>query len=472
MQYPRLLFIADCYKYTHAAMYPDNVEEVYSVLYCRKPGLDLHTLNGHIVAFGMRQAIIKLESLYAEFVSYPKEELKQALHFLYSDFMKLDSTQESYAFLIQKWLDLPPKMPILFKALPEGTFVRPNTPIITIECKESAHCWFVNFVETYLNSELWKACFVATKAALFKRIEYDFLGRYLDESYNFHDFSQRGMNGIADCYASAMGHLLFFSGTDSVMALQNICDNYGGDVRHIGSIPASEHSVMCMGGKEGEVETFKRIMRAFPLSMVSIVADTWNLWEIIQALRDDKEAYTMINTRAYPIVIRPDSGDPYEILTGDYNASDERARLGVIRLIDSYFGLDKVRIIYGDAITTERARSIYAWCKQHQYDPTTFLCFGVGSCAYNSGIRDDVGLVSKMTWIKINGKSQHLIKNPITGGYKMSLSGKVALKPNREVLQFLDDTIADDVLTHDLHLPSFEAMRAYSKQEFLRAITS
>ena len=57
--YPKLLFIADCYKYTHAAMYPNGVEEVYSVLYCRNPGLDLSALNGHIVAFGMRQAIKK-----------------------------------------------------------------------------------------------------------------------------------------------------------------------------------------------------------------------------------------------------------------------------------------------------------------------------------------------------------------------------------------------------------------------------
>lgn len=471
MKYPELLFIADCYKYTHAAMYPKGVEEVYSVLYCRYPGLDLSALNGHIVAFGMRQAIVKLERLYEEFVRTDKAELKKALDFLYRDFMKLDSTQKSYDVLIQKWLDLPPTMPISFKALPEGTFIRQNTPIITIECSQSEHCWFVNFIETYLNSELWKACFVATKAALFKRIEYDCAHEYIDESYNFHDFSQRGMNGVADCYASAMGHLLFFSGTDSIMAVKNVCDNYGADVSHIGSIPASEHSVMCLGGEQNELDTFKRIMREFPLSMVSIVSDTWNLWAIIQALHDDKEAYEMIQHRAHPIVIRPDSGDPFKILTGDAEADDERVRLGVIRLVDKYFGLDKVRIIYGDAITTERARDIYEWCKMHDYNPTKFLCFGVGSYAYNSGIRDDVGLVSKMTWARIEDKAYNLMKNPITGNDKMSLSGKVALKHNREVVQFLDSEIDDDVLTRDLALPSFQEMREYCKKEFLRAIS-
>ena len=63
MQYPKLLFISDCYKYTHAAMYPKDIEEVYSLLYCRKPRLDLSMLNNHIVAFGMRQAIHKLQKL-------------------------------------------------------------------------------------------------------------------------------------------------------------------------------------------------------------------------------------------------------------------------------------------------------------------------------------------------------------------------------------------------------------------------
>ena len=472
MRYPQLLFIADCYKYTHAAMYPDDVQEVYSVLYCRKPGLDLSMLNGHIVAFGMRQAIKKLHAIYDEFINTPRDVVQQGLELLYRDFLKLDSSQPSYTLLLEKWLSLPKQMPLIFKALPEGSFIRANTPIITISCIQSEYCWFVNFIETYLNSELWKSCFIATQAARFKRIEYDCAKRYIEESYNFHDFSQRGMNGIEDCYASAFGHLLFFSGSDSVMALKNLCENYGGDMRALGSIPASEHSVMCLGEQSGELATFKRIMRAFPSSMVSIVADTWNLWAIIQALKDDEEAYTMIQSRAQPIVIRPDSGDPFLILAGDPSAENPLARQGVIRLIDAYFGLDKVRIIYGDAITPERAQKIYTWCAKQSYDPTQFLCFGVGSYAYNSGIRDDVGLVSKMTWARIKNRAINLIKNPITGNEKTSLSGKVGLNARHEVVQFLDSELEDDLLTSDLALPSLSELRSYCKQEFLRAIST
>lgn len=204
--------------------------------------------------------------------------------------------------------------------------------------------------------------------------------------------------------------------------------------------------------------------------MVSIVADTWNLWAIIQALRDDKEAYAMIQERPKPIVLRPDSGDPFTILTGDDNASDWRAKMGVIRLVDENFGLDRVKIIYGDAITPVRARKIYEWCKANGYNPTKFLSFGVGSYAYNSGIRDDVGLVSKMTWAKIDGKACNLIKQPITGNEKTSLSGKVALNARYEVVQFLDKELADDRLTTELSLPSLRDLRAFCKQEFLRVV--
>ena len=471
MQYPQLLFISDCYKYTHAAMYPNNVDEVYSLLYCRKPRLPLESLNGHIVAFGMRQAINKLQSLYDEFIQWDRKKLEEGLRLLYADFMKLNPNDTSYKFLIDKWLTLPKVMPIAFKAIPEGTFVANNTPIISMHCAESKHCWFVNFIETYLNSMLWKTCFVATQAAIFKRIEYDCLGYYLDESFNFHDFSARGMNGIMDCYNSGVGHVLFFSGTDSIMALQNVYENYGGNVSMLGSIPASEHSVMCLGGQANELHTFKHIMQQFPNDMVSIVADTWNLWDIIESLKRDKDAYNLISSRLKPIVLRPDSGDPFLILTGDENSQDSRAKKGVIRLVNEYFGFDKVRIIYGDAISTERAQKIYEWCKQNGYNPTEFLCLGVGSYAYNSGIRDDVGLVTKMTWAKIGGKPTHLIKNPITGNEKMSLSGQVSLdKDTREVTQFLDSTPENDLLNTDLTLPNFKHIREYVKKEFLRAI--
>ena len=41
-----------------------------------------------------------------------------------------------------------------------------------------------------------------------------------------------------------------------------------------------EHSVMCAGSKDGELETFRYLMKQFPTGILSIVSDTWDLWKV------------------------------------------------------------------------------------------------------------------------------------------------------------------------------------------------
>lgn len=81
------------------------------------------------------------------------------------------------------------------------------------------------------------------------------------------------------------------------------------------TIPATEHSVMCAGGKEDEFETFKRLItEVYPSGFVSIVSDTWDYWKVITdylpRLKDE------ILARDGRVVIRPDSGNPVDIICG------------------------------------------------------------------------------------------------------------------------------------------------------------
>ena len=87
-----------------------------------------------------------------------------------------------------------------------------------------------------------------------------------------------------------------------------------------GSVPATEHSVMCMGTKDNEIATFERlIVDLYPNGIVSIVSDTWDLWDvmtnILPSLKDK------IMARDGKVVIRPDSGDPVKIIIGDKDAA-------------------------------------------------------------------------------------------------------------------------------------------------------
>ena len=62
-------------------------------------------------------------------------------------------------------------------------------------------------------------------------------------------------------------------------------DYYGAnaEVELIGtSVPATEHSVMCMGMEDGELETFRRLItELYPSGIVSIVSDTWDFWRVV-----------------------------------------------------------------------------------------------------------------------------------------------------------------------------------------------
>jgi nicotinamide phosphoribosyltransferase len=88
-----------------------------------------------------------------------------------------------------------------------------------------------------------------------------------------------------------------------------------------GSVNATEHSVMCAGGKEDEVETFRRLLETYPTGILSIVSDTWDLWKVctehVVTLKEE------IMSRDGKLVIRPDSGDPVDILCGTQIFEDE-----------------------------------------------------------------------------------------------------------------------------------------------------
>lgn len=77
----------------------------------------------------------------------------------------------------------------------------------------------------------------------------------------------------------------------------------------------TEHSVQCCYGKESEIDTYKRLVNEiYPSGICSIVSDTWDLWKVlteyIPQIKDD------IMARDGKVVIRPDSGNPVDIICG------------------------------------------------------------------------------------------------------------------------------------------------------------
>jgi nicotinamide phosphoribosyltransferase len=229
-------------------------------------------------------------------------------------------------------------LPIRIKAIPEGSRVNMRVPLWTITNTLDDFFWLTNDLETVTSCETWKIATVATIAYEYNRI----LKKYAEETgsplefvqFQGHDFSMRGMSNRFDAATCGLGHLLSFTGTDTIPAIDAAEDYYNANAETelIGtSVPATEHSVMCMGGKDTEIETFRRLINTVcPSGIVSIVSDTWDFWrvvtEYVTILKNDILARPVNALGLSKVVIRPDSGNPIDIICGNIDVHDMSER--------------------------------------------------------------------------------------------------------------------------------------------------
>lgn len=198
-------------------------------------------------------------------------------------------------------------------------------------------------------------------------------------------------------------------------------------------------------------------MDQFPTGILSIVSDTFDLWKLItEYLPANKK---QIMSRDGKLVIRPDSGDPVDILCGKgiYQSgnrlltneeidSDVYAPefKGVVELLWDIFGgtvneqgfkvLDPhIGAIYGDSITLDRQIQIYERLAAKGFASTNIV-LGVGSFTYQFNTRDTFGFAAKGSWFEANGVEFDIYKDPITDdGTKKSLKGLIMVDENQEV---------------------------------------
>ena len=353
-------------------------------------------------------------------------------------------------------------LPLRFKALPEGTSVPLRVPMLTVENTDPRFGWLVNYLETLMSCVLWMPMTTATLAKRFRGLLEDYAVKtgspveFVD--WQGHDFSFRGMAGLEAAVISGMGHLTQFTGTDTIPAIDAIEEFYlPNDENHFigGSVAATEHSVMCAGGEDDEQATYERLLDLYPYGILSVVSDTWDLWKVLtETVPNLKDK---ILARDGKLVIRPDSGDPADILCGDPRENINRAKAeGVVETLWRVFGgtitetghklLDShIGVIYGDAINYERAQDILSRLEAKGFASANVV-FGCGSFGYQYQTRDTFGFAMKATWVQINGNGMSIFKAPVTdGGSKKSLKGRIAVAAdiNDGRLFALDDTLAN-----------------------------
>lgn len=433
------LLATDAYKLDHRRQYPKGTEFVYSNLTAR--GTRIPGIND-TVFFGLQAYLRQLADQWQVFFDLTPAELEDVLNG-YESFVTALLGPNTIGTEHFRELHTLGFLPLRVRAVKEGTLVPLRVPYLTIENTDSRFYWLTNYFETQMSAELWQPITSATiawnnRALLDARAAIS--GDPDAVKFQGHDFSYRGMAGDTAAAASGAGHLISFCGSDTLPAIRFIERHYPGNGDELigASVPATEHSVMCAGGQDGEMETFQRLLTLYPNGILSVVSDTWDLWRV---LTDYLPTYAEdITRREGKLVIRPDSGDPELILCGDPNAPEGTAqRKGVVALLAETFGTtvnDKgfreldphVGAIYGDSITYERADAITRNLMDQGY-ASTAVVFGFGSYTYQYQTRDTFKMAVKATWVQVDGQGRDILKDPVTDdGSKKSATGRLAVR--------------------------------------------
>jgi nicotinamide phosphoribosyltransferase len=238
-------------------------------------------------------------------------------------------------------------LPLHIKALPEGSMVPFGVPVFTIRNTHPEFAFLGGYFEDMLSCETWPVMTVATLAYYFREMLEEFAAEtgvcsgFVD--WQSHCFAFRGMRGIHDGTQSLTGHMYCSLGTDSIPVIPYLEEYYGAKDAFIGgSVPATEHAVMCMliskemnrmakAGiapttytelwREAERNVFRwLITEKHPTGIISIVSDTKNLWDVLDDILPSLKAEILgrgVNALGLAkVVVRPDSGDPETILCG------------------------------------------------------------------------------------------------------------------------------------------------------------
>lgn len=414
------LLATDVYKMGHMEQYAPGTDYVYSYLCARSD-----RYYPECVFFGLQYYL-------TEYLSQPitRSHVDEFLT-VRTQILGRDPTTEVVSKL-NALVDLG-YWPLEVRALPEGTLVPVKNALLTVASTHREFPWAVGFVESML-LKVWYPTTVATNSYTYRKVVDEYCDRTGEGARDFmvHDFGYRSDSSEESAAVSGAAHLLSFCGSDTVPALPFIQKYYGpAPFGTMLSVPASEHSVMCSYGSDNERVAFHRLLDLYPTGFVSIVSDTYDIWRVCTEYLP--ELRTQIMNRDGRVVIRPDSGNPPDIICGDPLAQEGTpASLGVLRLLDSVFGstvndkgfkvLDNhIGLIYGDGMYLSRYDDTLARMERMGYAASN-LVIGCGGIL-RQGTRDTLGMALKATQVEIYGEPRSILKAPVTDLGKRSHTG-------------------------------------------------
>lgn len=447
------LLLMDSYKPSQPVQYPPDLRYMESFFESRGGW------SPEVVFFGLQY----LQAQYLE-PGFTLDDIDEATDLYAAHFGSANVFQR------EKWLKMHAAtggaFPIEVCAVPEGTVVPVSNVILTVKSTMPEFAWVVGQLES-LFVQLWYPCSVATQSRHMRRRILAALRQSGDPKlidFKLHDFGFRGSTSVESSAIGGAAHLISSMGTDTIPAIQFLRRFYHERMAGF-SVPAAEHSTITSWGRDGEADAYRNILTQYPTGIVAVVSDSYDIFHACENLWGG-ELRTLVLKRDGMLVVRPDSGDPVEVVGKVLTILGER--FGTTYNDKGYRVLNpKVRVIQGDGIDREMVDELLLSIMRDGWSADN-LTFGSGGGLLQKMNRDTHKFAFKCSAVDVGGVMREVIKTPVTDPGKKSKAGRLALERTPTGVRTVrrEDLVGDDLLVPtfrnglSLVCPTFSEIRA------------
>lgn len=452
-----ILLDTDSYKASHWLQYPPDTCSMFSYLESRGGEFD------ETVFFGLRYLLQE----------YLTTRITTEMVMEAAAFFQAHGLPFNYAGWKRVVEHHDGRLPVRIRAVPEGTVQKTGSVMMTVESTDPLCFWVVSWLETQL-MRLWYPITVATLSRECKKTIKHYLDKTSDNPdaelpFKLHDFGSRGVSSAESAAIGGAAHLVNFQGSDTVNGIMLARKHY--DCQMAGfSIPAAEHSSITSWGRESEVEAYANMLKQFakPGAILACVSDSYNIYDACRGLWGSELRQQVIDSGA-TLVVRPDSGNPVEVV------------VRVLKILDDQFGhvvngngfkvLNHVRVIQGDGIDLHTIIAILNTMQILGYSASN-IAFGMGGGLLQKVNRDTQKFAFKCSSITLcdgaNFIERDVFKDPVDDKGKRSKFGRLDYTFHGDSVRIHegDDVHPESALVEVyrdgeiLHRDGFEVIRA------------
>jgi nicotinamide phosphoribosyltransferase len=327
--------------------------------------------------------------------------------------------------------------PLRIRAIPEGTIIDSSNALVTIESTDPELAWMVAYYETTMLRAVWYPTTVASRSMTIRNI----LKKYIMETsdvaieeaiaFMFHDFGARGVSSQESAGLGGAAHLATGAmGTDTITGALFANTYYNSQMSGF-SVFATEHSIMTMRGREGELKTVNDLLEEFgrfgPGTIVSIVSDGYDIFKLAREFCHGPLKAKILEM-GIKLVVRPDSGDAVTVIEELFRIFEDG--YGVTVNSKGYKVLNVVRILQGDGLSAPSDFERICMAVESAKFSIENMVFGQGGGLLQMVNRDTYKFAEKTCAAEVDGVWVDVFKDPITDSGKRSKRGRLTVVKN------------------------------------------